>query len=105
MNCSACNKNLPATLSVCPSCGTMVDDSVREELASKISPIVRPIKKLVEEKPVHETFTELPKSDFPIKEPVVNSVQVAEPREICLPTKEIPAKQTGPILVEFQNKN
>lgn len=44
MNCPACNKNLALTLSVCPSCGTMVNDSVREELALKISPIVKTAK-------------------------------------------------------------
>ena len=44
MNCPACNRNLASTLSVCPSCGTMVNDSVREELALKISPLVKTAK-------------------------------------------------------------
>ncbi len=39
MNCPGCKRELPVTLSVCPSCGTMIGDSVREELASKIVPI------------------------------------------------------------------
>lgn len=37
MNCPACKKILASTLSVCPSCGTMVYDTVREELSAKIS--------------------------------------------------------------------
>lgn len=41
MNCPACNKILAPTLSVCPSCGTMVKDTVREELAFKISPMAK----------------------------------------------------------------
>ncbi len=52
MNCPACNRNLASTLSVCPSCGTMVNDSVREELAMKISPLGKASKAAAYEKPI-----------------------------------------------------
>ena len=42
MNCPVCNRNLAPTLSICPSCGTMIKDSVREELVGKISNIAKP---------------------------------------------------------------
>lgn len=38
MNCPVCDRDLVATLSICPSCGAMMNDSVREELALKITP-------------------------------------------------------------------
>jgi uncharacterized RDD family membrane protein YckC len=37
MNCPVCNRSLAPTLSICPSCGAMMFDSVREELQSKIT--------------------------------------------------------------------
>lgn len=42
MNCPVCNKNLAPTLSICPSCGAMMNDSVREELNLKITSAPRP---------------------------------------------------------------
>lgn len=37
MNCPVCDRSLAPTLSICPSCGAMMFDSVREELQSKIT--------------------------------------------------------------------
>ena len=37
MKCQVCNRNLAPTLSICPACGTMMNDSVREELQLNIS--------------------------------------------------------------------
>lgn len=37
MNCPVCNKDLAPTLSICPSCGAMMNDSVREELNLKVT--------------------------------------------------------------------
>lgn len=105
MNCPACNKNHASLLSVCPSCGTMINDSVREELALKISPVLNPLKKAVEEKPVLKKSAE-----FPLINQTAESVSAASPIEpksekISLPTDKFAPKPTSPILVEFQSKN
>lgn len=86
MNCPSCNRILASTLSVCTSCGTMVHDSVREELASKISPVVKREQPVIVESPVAPM---LPK-------PVVSKNQE---------TSQIMTKITSATLVDFQNKN
>ena len=45
MHCPVCNRENTNTLSICPSCGAMVFDSVREELRDKITPLSKPIPK------------------------------------------------------------
>lgn len=81
----------------------MIHDSVREELALKISPITKVVRKPVEDKFVQEEPAEEFKRSLPV-EPV-KTAPVIEVSDICLPTMEIMAKPTSPILVEFQNKN
>jgi uncharacterized RDD family membrane protein YckC len=104
MNCPACNRNLASTLSVCPSCGTMVFDSVREELALKISPI--PKMPMVEETKIalkEKSFAPVPlETNLPVinKSAEVNLPVVNKPL-----TAEIRVKNTMPTLVEFHNKN
>lgn len=81
----------------------MVKDSVREELALKISPLAKSVKKSFQEKPVRE------KAAAPVKpSPTVEAIKPApaiQAADASLPTTEISAKPTSPILVEFQNKN
>ena len=86
MNCPSCNRILASTLSVCPSCGTMIHDSVREELALKISPIVK---------------TEQPKLIETPVAPIPPSPVVSKNPE----TSPIMNKATSQTLIEFQNKN
>lgn len=86
MNCPSCNRILASTLSVCPSCGTMVHDSVREELALKVSPVIK------REQSVNK---ETPAAPIP-----PNSV-VSKKQE----TSQIMTKTTSQTLVDFQNKN
>ena len=87
MNCPVCNRNNAVTLSICPSCGTMIKDSVREELKPRIlSPSSR--------------------VNFEIKgnSPVPNKLnqQIANPPK---PTAaEIASKLPTPNLVEFHTK-
>lgn len=85
MNCPGCNKNLASSLSVCPSCGTMMNDSVREELALKISPIVKTAK------PVEKG--EIPKPSTPlftsgVSKPSVTATQPAKPPVVSLPPSQ-----------------
>lgn len=112
MNCPSCNRNLASTLSICPSCGTMVFDSVREELALKISSGVKMTTSEPKEKPVISITSELPSPAVeipvsvtktpadelivpPVNEPVVKKRQTAP----------LPARPTSPTLVGFSNKN
>lgn len=39
MKCPVCNRSLAPTISICFTCGAMMNDSVREELQTKISPV------------------------------------------------------------------
>jgi uncharacterized RDD family membrane protein YckC len=105
MNCPVCNRNNAVTLSICPSCGAMINDSVREELKDKISPIVKKItlertplipnkiEPTMFNKPVQQAA--IPKQQIPVIELVIEKPV----------TMEIPVKPTAPTLVEFHNKN
>lgn len=112
MNCPACSRNLALTLSVCPSCGTMVKDSVREELATKISPLAKPFRTQIQEKPAAQkklVQEKIEKIAAPVKiSPPVEAIlppAAIESAPVSMQTAEITAKQTSPILVEFQSKN
>ncbi|MEP6849807.1 MAG: RDD family protein [Acidobacteriota bacterium] len=88
MNCPVCNRTLAPTLSICLTCGTMMNDSVREELQTKIGagmgrPNVQP-----------PTVDE---ASRPEKPPIQN------PRPIR--TTELNRQKTSPTLVGFQPKN
>lgn len=93
MNCPSCNRNLASTLSVCFSCGTMLNDSVREELALKITPVIKT------EKSEEVKFA-------PKLEPTAPPVFPKQPINLNPPpTAEILTKPTSQTLVGFQNKN
>ncbi len=110
MNCPVCNRNNAVTLSICPSCGAMIYDSVREELKDKISPIVRPA--FLDKKPfVPKTFevqaAAIEENEAPkIPKPEVPLI-AAKPQRAPAPperteTMEISVKPTVPTLVEFR---
>jgi uncharacterized RDD family membrane protein YckC len=76
----------------------MVHDSVREELALKISPIVKTVKKpLPQDKPI----TEMPPPN-PVMPPIL---QIPKSPAKSPATMEIMTKATSPTLIDFQNKN
>ena len=97
MNCSVCNRNNAVTLSICPSCGAMINDSVRQELVGKISVAVA--------KPF----------DFQLKENKMTPNKTAQPAKTAIPqqtdaqpkstTAELVSKPTTSTLVEFHSKN
>lgn len=99
MNCPVCNRKHTAALSICPSCGAMINDSVREELIVRISARLKPFKSESTEK------VEIKEKPMPIQ----NQPIAAEPvpaGEISKPvTANIEVKATNPTLVEFHNKN
>lgn len=103
MNCPICKRNLASSLSICPSCGTMVKDSVREELEVRSAPLLKPAK--IEEK-----------GDLLMSNSSNHAKQIILPNQLNSPimpktnapttvTAEIMPPQTVPTLVEFQSKN
>ncbi len=96
MNCPVCARSLAPTLSICPSCGAMMNDTVREELQTKII-------QGVPSKP--EMRAEV------VTEPVVPRPEIAPPLVHKRPISTKPqtaglvAPKTSPTLVGFQNKN
>ncbi len=113
MNCPVCDRNLAPTLSICPSCGAMMNDSVREELQTKITPSAKlrriemsvasdPL--LAEPKPVLAPPPR-PMILEQIPAPVHNAAPARpEPAKMVV-TADLTPKATSPTLVEFQNKN
>ena len=100
MNCPVCNRNLAPTLSICPSCGAMMNDSVREELKDKILYAPKPRKLEVKQNPPLVEKSNMPMMTKPKTEPVQKPQMPVNHN-----TTEIAAKATSPTLVDFQNKN
>ena len=88
MNCPVCDRSLAPTLSICPTCGAMMHDTVREELQSKVTPCV------------------MPKAAVAPPVPPGPKTYKTPPPAIRRPdTAGLVAPKTSPTLVEFQNKN
>lgn len=111
MNCPVCDRSLAPTLSICPSCGAMMYDSVREELQTKItSGPLRPT--------VSEPDVVLNVQSAPAPEPVLPAPSTRPPerplnvRQSIVPppmkrpeTAGLAAPKTSPTLVGFQSPN
>jgi len=97
MNCPVCERSLAPTLSICPTCGAMRNDTVREELQTKITSGPLP--------------GAIPKPDVPLRrpQPPVRATVTPPPVPARSPVKTITAglvaPKTSPTLVDFQNKN
>src|ERR1044071_5287758 len=81
MNCPVCDRSLAPTLSICPSCGAMMYDTVREELQAKIGPATGP------------------RTEMSVR------TQAAPPVVKRTETAGLVAPKTSPTLVDFHNKN
>ncbi len=91
MNCPVCCRSLAPTLSICPTCGAMMRDTVREDLESKITPgIVISNRMGADMAPALKSYPN-------------RSALAASPPE-RRDTAELVAPRTSPNLVEFQNK-
>ena len=97
MNCPACNRNWAATLSVCPACGSMTNDTVREELQTKITTMAAP---RFEAKSTSVLERPPEPEHFPMTRPVV-----AQPVARRTETAGLAPPKTSPTLVGFQSKN
>jgi len=101
MNCPVCARSLAETLSICPSCGAMKDDSVREELQTKITQGV----------PVRSSAAVAVAAPSPLVErkplaprPAMIASQAVAPA-MKVQTAELVAPKTSPTLVGFQAKS
>src|SRR5262249_31262552 len=120
MNCPVCNRTLAPTLSICLTCGAMMNDSVREELQTRVGIPVRaselpaPPQVHIQEPP--------PETKLPPTQPTPPPVVEQAPRQAVPPPRpkgEFPrpspplrnitsgfsGAKTNPTLVEFQNRN
>lgn len=106
MTCPVCKRELAPTLSICYACGTMVQDSVREELAGKIGRVSKPLEvRVVKEAEVKMTAAEPEVIAYAEPQPVMAAVPnppVVERRPKAEPTERI-SRHTSPTLVGFQN--
>ncbi len=94
MNCPVCDRKNAVPLSVCPTCGTMINDTERIELAKKVS-VVKDYKREVNK-------TKMPSEPLPPIENAASEKSNAAPPTY---TSAINSKATSPTLVEFHNKN
>ncbi len=107
MNCPVCAKSLAPTLSICPSCGAMMNDTVREDLEAKItSGRLRNAVSTVAARPLEMNFVHEP---APVKkEPVVreSAIPVSAPPPVKrrVETADLTPPKTSPTLVGFQSK-
>ena len=93
MNCPVCERSLAPTLSICPSCGAMMNDTVREELRTKISIGTA---SRIESKPL-----QMYARGIMTPRPAMSAPQSVKRPE----TADLVAPKTSPTLVGFQNKN
>ena len=101
--CPVCKRDLAPTLSICFTCGAMVNDSVREELETKIGRVSGNLERLPA---VSETVAKStkPAERLPIKTEIKASLEPAEVRATRGETSEFGRKKTSPTLVGFQPK-
>jgi len=92
MNCPVCDRILAPTLSICPSCGAMMNDTVREDLQAKVTTGAIQQPQASELSPPHKPLVEKP-------------VIKAAPPIRRVETAELTTAKTSPTLIEFQNKN
>ena len=95
MNCPVCNRDMVASLSICPSCGAMKDDSVRIEVQSSIISSGRL-------EPAIRNIAALPKLQPMVQR--TNPYSVPPPAGRNTVTSSLSVAKTSPTLVEFQTK-
>lgn len=108
MMCPVCKRDLAATLSICFTCGAMVNDSVREELELKIGRVSDRLERSVvaAAEPVFKTERPVEPASVRIAGEPAPAVVVEAPvrRTPLRETNELGRKKTSPTLVGFQPK-
>lgn len=85
MKCPVCNRSLAPTISICFTCGAMMNDSVREELQTKITPVSGSLKA--------EKRTETPAVAAPARPMPVSPVRM----EVSHNSNPVSAKMAMPV--------
>ena len=101
MKCPVCDRSLAPTLSICPSCGAMMNDTVREELETLI----------VRRAPVQTPIPPAPRASIPAPtvgpgapvKKVLDPPLAPPPKRVV--TSGLVAPKTSPTLVGFQHKD
>src|SRR5687767_11069265 len=110
MMCPVCKRDLAPTLSICLTCGAMMNDTVREELETKITPTVEPVAPRVKppapRPPVAQTAPKIEPPPAKLAPPPPPAPTLAPPKPIAqrFNTADLRVKKTSPTLVEFQTK-
>jgi uncharacterized RDD family membrane protein YckC len=99
MKCQVCDRDFAAELSICPKCGAMINDTVREELAVKVTPSgsLRPSGSLAAPSVPAE------KNPFRVPPPATKVEPPKPPAKVV--TAQLRTPKTSQTLVDFQSKN
>ena len=93
MMCPVCKRDLAPTLSICLTCGAMMNDTVREDLQSKLSPASEPAK------------LELGRNTSVNREPSPAHIPAVKRAPVRFDTSDLAIKKTSPTLAEFRTKS
>ncbi len=104
MKCPVCNRDLAPTLSICLTCGAMMNDSVREEHQVKVSTSGN-LPKIEQNVAIPPMRRPLVKQSNPYSVPPPATTVPAPPIPRRVETVELNAAKTSQTLVDFQNKN
>lgn len=105
MMCPVCKRDLAPTLSICLTCGAMMNDTVREELETKITPTAEVVRSSSGRLTVQSQPIVQPKLPIePPPQPPKQTVAPPKPMATRLNTSDLRTKKTSPTLVEFQTK-
>jgi len=102
MKCPVCERNLAPTLSICPACGAMIGDTVREELQANISPRPKTVN-VAREAPTMPPARVGPSVGAASAAAVAHAPRPEPQRRVV--TTDLDVKNTNPTLVGFQSKN
>ena len=109
MKCPVCKRELAPTISICYACGTMVQDSVREELSTKIGRVSKSLEPRFARAPERSVAPPVEPEVLTLSPPVVASSPKAVPEASDRQPKAGPTERinrnTSQTLVGFQNKN
>ena len=93
MMCPVCKRDLAPTLSICLTCGAMMNDSIREELHSTVSPAPEPVKFESRKIPVVRN------------DPAPLLVPAVKRSAVRINTADLAIKKTSPTLAEFRTQS
>jgi uncharacterized RDD family membrane protein YckC len=107
MICPVCKRDLAPTLSICFACGAMMNDTVREELETKVSPVAAKVSSGPLPAPAPVIATPVQQPTPPVMKaprPSVPMPAASKPAPAKVQTSPLASRKTSPTLVGFQPK-